>query len=347
MKKKYFLISAVSICAFLFWSIAICNDRDYWPTKDWRSSPPEKQGMDSKMLGNINDYATEKLLNVSSALVVRHGYIVFEEYYIGSKEDLRALLHATKSITSALIGIALKEGYLKSIDQKMIDFFPEFVSADLNPDVNKITIRHLLTMTAGFGKDFYGTINPNWIKDMLNKPLMSEPGKDFRYNATSNNILSMIITKATGMKSLDFGKKYLFQPLGISNIQWEEMYGYTYGGLGLQLTSHDMAKIGYLYLNDGRWGNKQILAPEWVEVSTHFQIKVPESQKDANEDYGFQWYVFSTGGHHSYTAWGADGQFIYVIPDLDIVTVITGFSADAGSQYLSIIDNFVIPSILK
>ena len=124
---------------------------EYWPTKDWQSSPPEKQSMNSEQLKQINEYVKEKLPDTTSILVVRNGYIIFEEYYQREKGDLRALGSATKSITSALIGIAIQEGYVAGVDEKMISFFPEFDSEALDPQVREITIRHLLTMTAGFG----------------------------------------------------------------------------------------------------------------------------------------------------------------------------------------------------
>ena len=347
MKKKSLFISTLFLSVLLILSVAIGSDRDYWPTKKWRASPSEKQGLDSEVLGQLSSYVKETCPNPGSVLIVRNGYIVFEEYYIGSEEDLSQLACVTKSVTSALIGIAFKEGYLKSVDQKMIDFFPEFVSDELNPKVNEITIRHLLTMSTGFGRDDMGIMNPDLIKDMFHQPLPTEPGQEFSYSTTSSNILSMIITKATGMKALEFGNKYLFKPLGISNIRWEDAYGYTYGGLGIQLTTRDMAKIGYLYLKNGRWGKKEILTPEWIAESTHVQIDVPKSQKTTNENYGYHWWVRSTGGCQSYFAWGAGGKFIYVIPDLDIVTVTTTYAAVSDLMYLSIIDNFVLPAVMN
>jgi len=346
MTVKRILQASIFFSVLLVLSVAISSDRDYWPTKNWKPSPPEKQGMEPEILGQISSYVKETCPNPGSVLIVRHGYIVFEEYFSGGEDDLIQLYCVAKSVTSALIGIALKEGYLKNIDQKMIDFFPEFVSDDLNPQVNNITIRHLLTMSAGFGRSDMGIMTPDLIKDMLNHPLETEPGQEFSYNTTSSNILSMIITKATGMKALDFGNKYLFKPLGISTIRWEDASGYTYGGLGIQLTPRDMAKIGYLYLNNGRWGKKQILRHEWVAESTRLQIDVPKSQKAANADYACHWWVRSTGGYHSYFAWGAGGKFIYVIPDLDIVAVTTTYETVSDLKYLSIIDNYVVPSVL-
>jgi CubicO group peptidase (beta-lactamase class C family) len=186
----------------------------------------------------------------------------------------------------------------------MIEYFPEFEITDINSDANKITIRHLLTMSAGFGPDDAGTTSPDQIKFMLNKFLKNEPGKIFAYNSTNAHLHSMMITKTTGLRALDFGKKYLFKPLGISNLQWYELSGYTVGGYGLQLTSRDMAKVGYLYLNKGRWNRRQILTQEWVEDSTRMQVKIPEEitgwvreYMERSVAYGYLWWVDITDGH--------------------------------------------------
>jgi CubicO group peptidase (beta-lactamase class C family) len=355
MKVKYFLQAAAFLFVLLALTVASGADRDYWPTKNWRTSPPEQQGLDSGVLENMNAYVKEKLPLTSSVLVIRHGYIVFEEYYKGNKDDLRTLWSVTKSITSALIGIALKEGRLKSIDQKMIEHFPEFESADLNPDVNNITIRHLLTMSSGFGTNDLGTTNTKTIEYMLNQPLRSEPGKDFAYNSTNAHLLSMIITKTTGSTALDFGMKYLFKPLGISNLKWDDV-GYTMGGYGLKMTARDLAKFGFLYLNKGRWGKKQIVTQEWVQESTRMWVEIREETLtgwglewlERSTKYGYLWYVDITGGHHSFFAEGAGGQFIHIIPDLDTIIVITtGQIWGSDSKYFSVIDNFVLPSVVK
>jgi CubicO group peptidase (beta-lactamase class C family) len=166
----------------------------------------------------------------------------------------------------------------------------------------------------------------------------------------------MIITKTTGLKALDFGKKYLFKPLGISNLQWDEARGHSVGGWGLQLTSRDMAKIGYLYLNKGRWGRRQILTQEWVEESTQMQVKIPEEIPSSwvrellerSTTYGYLWWVDITGGHPSFFVVGHGGQFIHAIPDLDIVLVITTVPmGGSDSKYFAIIDDFVVPSVIK
>jgi CubicO group peptidase (beta-lactamase class C family) len=321
---------------------------EYWPTDEWQMSPAESQGMDSEQLKQINEYVKEKLPGTTSVLIVRNGYIVFEEYYQREKGDLRYLGSVTKSITSALIGIAIQEGYIAGVDEKMLSFFPEFDSDALDPQVREITIRHLLTNTAGFGPDMFGRALPDKIQRMLESPLKSEPGDEFAYNSTTSNLLSMIITKTTGLMALEFGEEYLFEALGISDLHWSDMIHYTYGSTGLRLTTRDMAKIGYLYLNEGMWDGSQIIPKEWVVESTKKQIEVFEPEYWLSDGYGYQWWITSANGHPCYVAWGGEGQHICVIPDLNMVTAITGIDLDAFTKkYLQIINDFILPSIME
>ena len=320
---------------------------EYWPTEEWQTSPPEKQGMNSDQLKQINEFVKEKLPITTSILIVRNGYIVFEEYYSREKDDLRALQSATKSITSALVGIAIQEGYINDIDEKMISFFPEFDTEKLDPQVREISIRHLLTMTAGFGSDMAGIDFPDKIQSMLESPLKSEPGQLFAYNSTTTNLLSMIISKTTDSMALEFGEEYLFEPLGISNLRWSDMILYTIGSQGLSLTTRDMAKIGYLYLNEGMWDGLQIIPKEWVVESTRKQIEVIDSEQWIGGGYGYQWWILSVNDHSAYTAWGYDGQHICVIPDLEMVIIITGSGGGFTRKYLKIINDFILPSIME
>jgi len=346
--KTRTLVTIIILLSIVFLLSAIeYTYAKYWPTKKWKTSTPEKQAMNSSQLQQINEYVKEKLPATRSVLVVRNGFVVFEEYYTGDQDDRGTLWSATKSVTSALIGIALEKGYLDSIDQKMVDFFPEFETEALNPQVREITIRHLLTMTAGFGHDSMGLSNPDHIGTMLESQLQTAPGQVFAYNSTSSNLLSMIITKATGMTALEFGESYLFEPLGISNLDWTDIFGYTIGSQSLSMTTRDMAKVGYLYLNEGIWGKRQIIPKEWVEESTQTQVEVPNNEQVIDEDYGYQWWTLSVNGHSAYAAWGYNGQHIYVIPDLDIVIAITATMGGSTAKYLSIVDKFVVPAVMN
>jgi CubicO group peptidase (beta-lactamase class C family) len=337
-------ISLIIVFIFLSGNISFA---EYWPTEEWQMAAPEEQGMSSDQLKQINEYVKEKLPHTTSILIVRNGYIVFEEYYRGEKDDLRDLIGATKSVTSALIGIAIQEGYVAGVDEKMIRFFPEFESEALDPQVREITIRHLLTMTAGFGPDVMGIAFPDRIQRMLESPLKSKPGQEFAFNSTASNILSMIITKTTGLMALEFGEEYLFEPLGISDLRWSDMILFTFGSQGLRLSTQDMAKIGYLYLNEGMWDGSQIIPKEWVVESTKKQIEVIDSELWISDGYGYQWWTTSVNGHSAYTAWGFDGQHICVIPYLNMVIAITGSGGGLTKRYLQIINKLIVPTVME
>jgi len=310
-------------------------DRDYWPTKGWWTCSPEQQGIDAEMSARIGSYVKESCPALSSLLVIRHGYVVFEEYYNGNKDDLRNIMSATKSVMSILIGIALKQGLLESVDQKLTDFFPEFVGIDSSSGARNISLRHLLTMTAGLSDV---VLDPKKLADRFRQGFFSEPGP-FAYCNTNHYLLSMIVTKVAGMKASDFAKKFLFKPLGIDRFRWDSLYGYSIGASDLQLSCRDFAKIAYLYLNEGRWDEEQIVAPEWVAQST---LAVVDARGEYYTEYGYSWWIKGLGGHPAYFGWGAGGQYIYILPDLDIIVTTNG---TFDTIYDDIVEKYVIPAV--
>ena len=213
MKAEKFLLCAT--CLYLVLGIPKISglDRDYWPTGEWRISPPEQQGMDPDALAKISAFVTANFPGMSSILVIRHGYIVPEEYYRGNQAELLELYCETKSVLSALIGSALQLDFISGLDQKLTDFFPEFESPEMVAQVKTICIRHLLTMSSGLA---FSTSNPKKIPAELAFPLRHEPGARFFYNNTDPQMLSMIISKATGLNASDFAGKHLFKSLGIT-----------------------------------------------------------------------------------------------------------------------------------
>jgi CubicO group peptidase (beta-lactamase class C family) len=326
------------------------QSRDYWPTSDWKVTTPEKQGMDDNWLGLLRLRIPEKLPHIRSVLVVRHGYIVLEEYFQGSKqEDLQQIASITKSITSILVGIAVKDGSIKNLNKPVEKYFSEFTDTNRAPQFKEITIKHLLTMTAGFDwsddnfSQFIGSPNQTQFTTLL--PITNKPGEKFNYNTPAAHLLSFIITKMTGKRELEFANEQLFKPLGISNCEWPaDSQGLNLGGNGAAMRTRDMAKLGYLYLNNGRWGGKQIVAADWVKESIKQQSEggFPEGER-----YGYLWWVTNLKGHPAYFAGGYGGQFIYVIPDLDIVVVITSNLDKPHMDNRGIIGEFILPAVEK
>jgi len=329
--KKMFFIIIFSLFAFLTEN-AVCEfpkNREYWPTSGWKTSTPEQEGMDPAKLSIAVEFIENRLPDALSLLVVKNGYLVFERYFREGGAERVAVIHSvTKSVMSALIGIALDKGYLNSVDQKIIEFFPEYVTGDLNPRKKRISLKHLLTMSAGFKWNEWGLIlwswitSPDWGKFAIQLPQENNPGEVFNYNSSTSHLLSMILSKSTKVSTLDFADQNLFKPLGIQPQNWQrDPQGFYVGGFGLWLSARDLAKFGFLYLNNGFWNGQAIVPKDWVNESTRQWMFAHTVYGPTG--YGYQWWVKQVDDCHSYRAIGRRGQFIVVVPKLDLVMVVT------------------------
>jgi CubicO group peptidase (beta-lactamase class C family) len=299
--------------------------------------------MDSERLARMMDAIRQREYGIDSVLVVRNGYMVADAYVHPFRPGSQHVIHScTKSIVSALVGIAIDKGYIESADQPIVELFPERTAA--NPDANKkaMTLENLLTMTSGFNCQdsyLYGWRGLNelrrsedWVQSVLDLPMREEPGSRFEYCNSASFLLSAIIHKTTGTSALAFAGEHLFGPLGISEVLWpSNPQGINIGWGELRMIPHDMAKIGYLYLNDGLWDGQQIVPAAWVKASTRRHTRATLS-----DGYGYQWWVDAAG---FYMALGYAGQFIYVVPEKNLVVVFTSDLADN--------DFFVPESLLK
>jgi CubicO group peptidase (beta-lactamase class C family) len=307
----------------------------YWPTEAWRTSTPEQQGIDSEALGQALDVIKEKGLPIHSLLIIRHGYIVLEAYfYPYDGRTLHSWASVTKSITSTLVGLAIDHEYIKGTGQRVIDFFPEY--GNVLPDAKKsIAVEHLLTMTAGLDCGYRpGEIealemqrSEDFVAAVFNLPMRTKPGSEFSYCSGATHLLSAVLTRATGVSALDFGRLLLFEPLGIRDVIWPaDPQGITYGWTDLRMHPRDMAKIGYLYLHEGRWRGWQILSPGWVRQSANRRVNVPKG----DADYGYGWWIGPRNLIGMYTAAGRGGQRVLVWPGADLVVVVNGAGLDPG-----------------
>ncbi len=311
------------------------KQRDYWPTQKWHTATPESQEMNSGKLNIADEFIQNRLPDAFSLLVVKNGYLVFEKYYSWGKPNKYAVVHSvTKSVTSALIGIALEKGHLDNLDQKLIDFFPEYFSETSDPRKKEITLKHLLTMSAGFRWDDRGSSMVNWyssldwVKNAIQLPQDNEPGDVFNYNSSTSHLLAAILSKSTQMSTLEFAKANLFQPLGIETAFWHtDPDGYNIGGFGLGLAPRDLAKIGFLFLNNGYWDGKSIVPENWVRESTRGHLQAMGHPIYGPFAYGYQWWVKKVDGCDSFRAWGRRGQYIVIVPVLDLVIAVTSETA--------------------
>jgi CubicO group peptidase (beta-lactamase class C family) len=327
-----------------------------WPIKEWQTSSPEKQGMDSRKLVNLVDFGAARLLTspgvalssrLDSLLVVRHGKIVAEAYYAPYTAGIpHAVNSVTKAVISTLTAIASKDGLLDSPIHRALDFFDRRSIANVDDRKEAITIQSLLDMTSGIewtepldGRPdsmFEMERSPNWVNFVLNRPMSSAPGETFNYNSGNPHLLSAIITKLTGMSALEYAKIKLFDPLGISEVYWRhDPQGISTGGFGLYLQARDMAKIGYLYLRNGAWKGTQLLPSAWIDKVTHATVDMHESWAPELRYSDLFW---ALPEKHVYMAVGYHGQVIMINPDLDVVAVTTGrhnFPLSKLADYIS------------
>jgi CubicO group peptidase (beta-lactamase class C family) len=306
--------------------------------------------MDSELLAAMFEYIDRTEANVHGVLIVRNGHTVVEAYRPPYGPHTR---HRTasvgKSFTGALVGIAIREGYVESVDQEVADFFPDHLDWQSDSLKRAMTIEHLLTMTSGLdwpesAVSYSSARNVmrqmmsswDWVQFVLDRPMAAAPGTTFNYSSGGSHLLSAIVEEATGMRTIAFARAYLFEPLGISPGSWmSDPQGIAFGAGGVRLTPRDMAKLGQLYLQGGVWSGKQIVPAEWVEASVARQVRA----HGAASYYGYQWWVRGSG---IYAAHGYQGQRIFVIPDREMVVV---FTADLPGNVPSVLlSSFIIPA---
>lgn len=334
----------------------------YWPTDAWRECNPEELDMDPRKLKELNQeirLLLEMNIEVHSIVVVKDGYIVAEQYYSDDygPEDLHHIYSCTKSLTSAMLGIASGSGLLGGIDQKMTAFFPDYEIQNMTEDKSSINIKHLLTMSAGLEwyelEYTYGDERNtfrNWsdngggIKYVLDLPMVAAPGEEYAYNTGASHVLSGILQKVTGVRADSFAMANIFGPLGIDQFYWPiDNEGIAYGGSGVRLTPRDMARFGYLYLKNGMWDGEQIIPENWVEAS---QEKHMARKYIPDNYYGYQFWV---SDYNTYSAVGYGGQWITIVPEYDLVVVFNNrFDEGDHLQWATperLLQTYILPAI--
>jgi CubicO group peptidase (beta-lactamase class C family) len=330
----------------------------------WSLSTPQAQGMDRGLLDLAFAEARSKRF-VDSLLVIRNGFIVAEEYYNGFDQFRpHNVMSVSKSFLSAVTGIALQRGLVKGLDEKMLDYFPEYVYPGMDARKYDITLRHLLTMRMGIrgeAEDNYGVYwqfynSSNWIKATIEAPLVFDPGEKMSYNTFQTHLLSAIITKATGESTLDFAAEWLFSPMKIDVDSWErDPQGYYFGGNSMYFTPREMAVLGLLYLNNGALDGLQIIPNEWVELTLSPSTALTHPNEWGafkNYNYAYLWWLGQINAHGMFMAYGYGGQFVVVFPALDLIVVSTAshqVDPDASTvqelALFEIIASYILPSV--
>ncbi|MEO8448466.1 MAG: serine hydrolase [Gemmatimonadota bacterium] len=344
-----------------------------WPTNRWPTTTPAAVGLDAKVLSALDaEIASGKYGHVDAMLVIRHGKVAFDRSYkrdydringpdagkpgalnahdptgpynylnpwwhpFYQRGNLHSLQSVTKTVTSVVIGVAAGRREFPSLDTPILTFFDTTKVANLDDRKRRLTIRHLLTMTAGFdwneGLPYNDPNNtasvmeasPDWIQYTVDRPMAVEPGTVFNYNSGATELLSQIFRVATGKDIEEYAHQYLFTPLGIQHWFWKRTpTGAVDTEGGLYLEVHDLAKIGYLFLKDGVWDGKAIVQPEWVKASIAPSIAVSGGVK-----YGYKWwlYPYGDGSKLAFAGSGFGGQRPIVVPEYDMVIVFTGWN---------------------
>jgi len=301
-------------------------------------------------------YIEKNNLVIDSIIIYKDGTIPFEKYFDPYNESFTHNLKSTsKGVISALVGIAVREGYIQNLDESVLSYFPEYKVSD--PKISEITIRDLLTMSSGLKWNENGLnsmytffVSKRIVPRVLNLPVVTEPGSTFNYNTGLTHLLSAIISRASGMSTLAFAEEYLFEPLDIHNVQWDrDRNGVYIGGSELFMTPRAMTKFGVMYLQNGMYSGQQVVPAEWVRESTTMQIE--GSFHGTQVQYGYLWWLDVENQLFTYLddedaflAMGVHGQRIFIHPDLNMVVVITADQEDE-SQCDILIRDFILPSL--
>jgi CubicO group peptidase (beta-lactamase class C family) len=328
-----------AICA-VTWLFLLSGLYSY-SQNNWKLSAPEVQKMDKVILDKLNLHIKSSLPHMRSLLIARHGVLIYEEYYNGANGNgLQNIQSMTKSITSALIGIALNDGSIKDLDQKVMDYFPEYKEVIRDSLFRNITIRHLLTMSSGM--DEAPPMSDINIKSALSQKLVSKPGLAFRYSSPSSHLLSGILEKATGKTLLEYAEDKLLEPLDINEITWYKDKNGLPLGCGSSLWKpRDILKIGQLYLDEGVWNGKHILSRKYIKESTKTQITGDFYGSRVN--YGFLWWtdLFPQG----YSARGFGDQYLLIIPEMDLVVLCLSDSQQPQfPEHIQLVKDYIIPA---
>ncbi len=332
--------------------------RDYWPTKEWKTKTPQETGMDVKLLDRMMEYVKED--KIDSVVIVKNGYIVLEYYgdHLG-KNSLFEIYSCTKSITSTLIGMLVDKGEIRSVDRPLSDFFPEIKSMRDGYLKEKILLKHALSMTTGLEWPviqerevhlFDLQLSDDPVRLVLEKPVVAPPGRVFIYNSGVSHLLSLIVSRITGMSAQEYAGKNLFDKIGIGTLKWsKDKQGNSTGYRGVMMRPRDMARFGFLFLNNGVWDGAQLVSRAWIRAATADQIN-GSSFMSSMGHYGYQWWIGSAGSEKTvyFSAQGFGGQFIFVLPEYDLVAVFTSnlTGMEAWNPFTYMI-NYIIPACQK
>jgi len=334
---------------------------DGWQISSLSQEDIEPEKIYDLMAAIIN----ESYVNIHSILIVKNGKMVLEEYFHGySREKLHQIRSATKSIGSVLTGIAIDKRFISSANQEIYPYFSSYgLRQKWDERTKDVKLKHLLTMTSGYDCDDHSNNfecekkmyeSNDWVEYALNLPFANQPGERWAYNSASLSLVGEVISKTSNMRIPDFAEKYLFDPLGITDFQW----GFSPNGRAwlagnAKMRPRDMAKFGYMVLNEGRWENKQIVSKKWLEESTAEHLPLLHMHiHGGNYGYGYLWWLVEltvkNQSAEAIAASGNGGQIITIFPKLDSVVVFTGgnYNNRLSAQPVEMLIRYILPSMM-
>jgi len=303
---------------------------------------PESQGVSSQSIRNFVAAANASGISWHSFMLLRHGQVVAEGWWNPYQPSfVHSLYSLSKSFTSTAIGLLVKEGKL-DVHAKVVSFFPNDLPASVSDHLQQVSVRNLLTMNTGHGEDTMPKMRAShdtWVKTYLAQPVEFAPGTHFLYNTGNTYMLGAIVHQVTGETLENYLRPRLFEPLGISGYDWEvSPQGLNTAGYGLRVKTEDIACLGQLYLQKGKWKDSAILSSAWVEEATSAQTTSQVNNGDWSEGYGYQFWRCT---HNVYRGDGAYGQFCIVMPEQDAVLAVTSQSPDMQKSLNIIWDNLL------
>ena len=356
-------------------------------TDGWETATPAVVGINQTLLDDLHQkIASGDLGHVDSMLIIRHGKMVYEKHYerdyvaINKGQNpavdiynyyspkyhpfyqdtrLHSMQSTTKSVQSAIFGVAMQNGFAFDLDKSILSYFEDYEIANVDARKKNITLRHMLNMRAGFDWDesstayndaenafLLMTLSDDWVKYVLDLPMAYEPGEEFFYNSGVSLVLSAIFQKITGTDVASYGGEHLFQPMGITDFYWKKTpQGVSDGQEGLYITSSDLAKLGQLMLNGGLWNQKQLVSPDWMSKMTQPHAEGGEVSKPG---YGFQWWFSPLGNDSSsmlMAGRGYGGQLLLIDREHDTVVVFTGWNIYGEGLSRSVYQESILPAL--
>lgn len=359
---KRYLINLLVVLSITFGQFGAAQNKAPYPNETWPQSTLSEQGLNPTRLTDLIQKCEDNTYrSIHSLLIVRNGYMVSESYFHGYDADsLHTLQSVSKSITSALMGIAIHRNDIESVDQKVLGFFPEIKNIDnLDDRKGAIRLEDLLTMRSGtdYHEGYNGSphnrlnnLSSGWDRFYLNRPMTHEPGSHFLYDSGGVILMSAILRNLTGMHADKYADQYLFPQIGIKRSRWyRNSEGHPHTGGGLYLRPRDMARFGLLYLRKGLWNDKQVIPRDWVEASFIQHVTFSGSRRPHDVGYGYLWWILEPDpqgdrDHPIYAAKGYMGQYIFIIPEHDMIVVVTGGARSGRDMQAPV--NFLFTDIL-